>query len=309
MLGQQILNGVVVGAVYALFSLGFTLIFGMHRILNLAHGAVFMWGALIGYFCVTGLGLPLPPAFLLAILGGGAISILLDLLVYRPLRRRNGDEFGTIIAGIGANLVLMDLAQQATNAQTLRFPFGIFPVVFFHLAGLRISLQQIVILAAVAIMAIGLLGFLFRTNIGTDARAVAINEPTAMLLGVDPGRVYLATFGLSGALAGAAGVILGIVFNSVSYIMGEPVMLQAFVVIVLGGLGSVVGALVAGVLLGIIQTITVVYISSELSDAIVFGLLFVVLLVRPTGLFTASTPNTGSSERCRSSRSGARCST
>lgn len=285
MFGQELLNGVVVGAVYALFSLGLTLVFGMHRILNLAHGAVFMWGALIGYFAVTGAGLTLLPAFILALFGGAAASVLLDLLVFKPLRRRDGDEFGTIIVSIGANLVLMDLAQKATNAQTLRFPFGIFPIHFYHLLGLRISLQQIVIVASVAVLVLALIAYLYRTNLGTDARAVAIDERTAMLLGINPHAVYFSTFAIAGALAGAAGVILGIAFNSVSYIMGEPVMLQAFVVIVLGGLGSVPGALLAGVLLGVIQTMTTVYISSELSDAVVFGLLFVVLLVRPSGFF------------------------
>jgi branched-chain amino acid transport system permease protein len=286
MLGQQLLNGVVVGAVYALFSLGLTLVFGMHRILNLAHGGVFMWGALAGYLLVSNLGLSLLPAFLLAIVCGAILSVLLDLLVFRPLRRRQGDEFGTIIASVGANLVFMSVAQQVTNAQTLRFPFGIFPIHFYHLLGLRVSLQQIVIIAAVAVLAVALLVYLFRTKLGTDARAVAVDEETAMLLGVNPGAVYLSTFAISGALAGAAGVILGIAFNSVSYVMGEPVMLQAFVVIVLGGLGSVVGALFAGVLLGVLQTLTTVYVSSELSDAIVFGLLFIVLLVRPSGLFS-----------------------
>jgi branched-chain amino acid transport system permease protein len=286
MFGQELLNGFVVGAVYALFSLGLTLVFGIHRILNLAHGAVFMWGALIGYFAVTGAGLALLPAFILAILGGALVSVGLDLLVFRPLRRREGDEFGTIIVSIGANLVLMHLAQQATNAQTLRFPFGIFPIHFYHLLGLRVSLQQIVIVAAVALLVVALVLYLFRTNLGTDARAVAIDERTSMLLGINPHAVYLGTFAIAGALAGAAGVILGIAFNSVSYIMGEPIMLQAFVVIVLGGLGSVPGALLAGVMLGVIQTLTTVYISSELSDAVVFGLLFIVLLVRPRGLFT-----------------------
>ena len=287
MLAQQLVNGIVVGAVYSLFSLGFTLIFGMHRILNLAHGAVFMWGALIGYFCVTSAGIPLLPAFVAAVIGAGLLSVALDLLVYRPLRKRNGDEFGTIIAGIGANLVLMSIAQQITNAQAMRFPFGIFPVVFYRIEslGLRISLQQMVIVGTVAVLTIGLLAYLFKTRIGTDARAVAINEQTSTLLGVNANLVYLSTFFIAGALAGAAGVILGIAFNSVSYIMGEPIMLQAFVVIVLGGLGSVVGAIFAGLLLGIIQTISVVYISSELSDAIVFGLLFLVLLLRPNGFF------------------------
>jgi branched-chain amino acid transport system permease protein len=285
MLAQQLLNGVVVGAVYALFSLGLTLVFGMHRILNLAHGAVFMWGALIGYFAVTLAGLPLWAAFIAAIFGAGLVSVALELCVFRPLRRHQGDEFGTIVASIGANLILMQLAQQATNAQTLRFPFGIFPIVFYNIAGLRVSLQQIAILGAVAIIVVVLLAFLFKTSLGSEARAVAVDERTSMLLGVNPGKVYLTSFLIAGMLAGAAGVILGVAFNSVSYVMGDAVMLQAFVVIVLGGLGSVTGAVLAGILIGMIQTLTTAYISTELSDAVVFGLLFIVLLIRPDGFF------------------------
>lgn len=286
MLAQQLLNGLVVGAVYALFSLGLTIIFGMHRILNLAHGAVFMWGAFIGYFAVTLGGLPLWAAFILAVIGAGCVSVALDLFVFRPLRRHQGDEFGTIVASIGANLILMQLAQEATNAQTLRFPFGTFPVIFYHLLGLRVSLQQIVILGAVAVIVAGLLLFLFRTSLGSEARAVAVNESTAMLLGVNPNKIYITSFFIAGMLAGAAGVILGIAFNSVTYVMGDAVMLQAFVVIVLGGLGSVVGAVLSGILIGMIQTLTTAYISTELSDAVVFGLLFVVLLIRPNGFFS-----------------------
>jgi branched-chain amino acid transport system permease protein len=285
MLAQQLLNGVVVGAVYALFSLGLTLVFGMHRILNLAHGAVFMWGALIGYFAVTLAGLPLWAAFIVAVFGAGLVSVALELCVFRPLRRHQGDEFGTIVASIGANLILMQLAQQATNAQTLRFPFGIFPILFYDIAGLRVSLQQIVILGAVAVIVIALLAFLFKTSLGSEARAVAVDERTSMLLGVNPGKVYLTSFLIAGMLAGAAGVILGVAFNSVSYVMGDAVMLQAFVVIVLGGLGSVTGAVLAGILIGMVQTLTTAYISTELSDAVVFGLLFVVLLIRPDGFF------------------------
>ena len=285
MLAQQLLNGVVVGAVYALFSLGLTLVFGMHRILNLAHGAVFMWGALIGYFAVTLAGLPLWAAFIVAVFGAGLVSVALELCVFRPLRRHQGDEFGTIVASIGANLILMQLAQQATNAQTLRFPFGIFPILFYDIAGLRVSLQQLVILGAVAVIVVALLAFLFKTSLGSEARAVAVDERTSMLLGVNPGKVYLTSFLIAGMLAGAAGVILGVAFNSVSYVRGDAVMLQAFVVIVLGGLGSVTGAVLAGILIGMIQTLTTAYISTELSDAVVFGLLFVVLLIRPDGFF------------------------
>ena len=285
MFAQQILNGIVIGAVYTLFSLGLTLVFGLHRILNLAHGAVFMWGALIGLFAITGLHLGLPLAFGLAMVSSGVLSVLLDLLVFRPLRRRHGDELSTIVASIGANLILMNLAEQVTNAETLRFPFGTFPIRLYAILGLRVSLQDIAIMLAVAVMVAALLLYLFRTSLGMEVRAVAVNERTAVLLGVNPSVVYLQTFFISGLLAGAAGIIIGIAFNSVGYVMGQGVMLQAFVVIVLGGLGSVTGTVVAGILIGIIQALSTAYLSTELSDAILFGVLFIVLQLRPTGLF------------------------
>jgi len=285
MLAQQILNGLVIGAVYAVFSLGLTMVFGLFRILNLAHGAVLMWGALIGVYLTTELEWGLAAALPVAVLGSGFLSMALELLVFRQLRHRQGDELSTVVASIGANLILMSLAQQGTNAETLRFPFGVFPVVFYDVFGLRVSLQNIVIVLIAAAMGVALLLYLFRTRAGTEVRAVAVNQETATLLGVNPDAIYLQVFFIAGLLAGAAGVIIGIAFNSVGYVMGEAIMLQAFVVIVLGGLGSVVGTLLAGVLVGVVQALATAYLSTELSDAILFGILFVLLLVRPNGLF------------------------
>jgi branched-chain amino acid transport system permease protein len=286
MLAQQVLNGIVVGAVYALFSLGLTIVFGFYRILNLAHGAVFMWGALAGLFAVQIVKTDLAIAFVAAALFGGLVSVALELLVFRPLRRRKGDELSTIVASIGANLILMNLAQQVTNSESLRFPFGIFPVRFFDIIGLRVSAQNIAILAAAAIM-VGLLSlYIFRTGLGAKARAIAVDERTSTLLGVNPGPIYLQTFFVAGAMAGAAGIIVGVAFNAVSYTMGEAVMLQAFVVIVLGGLGSITGTVLASILIGLVQTLSIAYVSSQLADAILFGLLFLVLWLRPSGLLS-----------------------
>lgn len=295
MLAQQVVNGLVVGSVYALFALGFTLVFGVHHVLNLAHGSVCMWGAFIGLIAAApgsmfGTGdatplLPLPVAFLLAMLGGGLLGVLLDLLAFRPLRKRHATEFAALVSSIGASLVLISLAQQLSRTRILRFPFGTFPVVIYRFAGLRVSLLQACIVGCVAVLFAGLLFYLYRTSFGRQVRAVAVNERAATLLGVNPAAVYLQIFFISGALAGAAGVLIGLSFNSVNFLMGEPYLMRAFVVVVLGGLGSVTGAVVAGLLLGLIQTLTVVYLSSGLSDAIIFSVLFLMLLVRPTGLF------------------------
>ena len=286
MIAQQILNGIVVGAVYALFALGLTLVYGLYRILNLAHGAVFMWGSMAGLFAIQVLKFDLALAFVLAMLFGGLVSVALDLLVFRPLRQRKGDELSTIVASIGANLILMNLAQQVTNSEILRFPFGTFPIRFYDVFDLRVSLQNIAILAAAGVMVALLVLCIFRTNLGAKVRAVAVNERTSTLLGVNAGSVYLQTFFIAGVMAGAAGIIVGIAFNSVSYTMGEGMMLQAFVVIVLGGLGSITGTVVASLLIGLIQTLSIAYVSSQLADAILFGLLFFVLWLYPSGLLT-----------------------
>lgn len=285
MFAQQILNGLVVGSVYSLFALGFTLIFGVQNILNLAHGALFMVGAFIGLYAVTIAHLPLAVALLLAILVSGCVGVLLDFFAFRPLRKRGGGEFPAIMSSIGANLILISIAQQVSNAQVSGFPFGTFPIVIYNFLGLRITLQQIAILCCVTFFTIGLLLIIYRTSFGRQVRAVAVNERAALLFGVNPTQVYALTFFIAGGLAGAAGFIIGLAFNSVHFLMGEPLLLRGFVVVILGGMGSVVGSLVAGFTLGIIQTMSVFYLSSQISDIIIFSLLFLILLVRPTGFF------------------------
>lgn len=285
MLAQQILNGLIVGSVYALFSLGFTLIFGVMNIMNLAHGAIFTCGAFVGLYTILLLDLPPWIALLLAILAGGVVSAVVDYLAFRPLRARRADEFGPIVASIGAGLMLISLSQQVSDAKILGFPFETFPVVIYRFAGLRLSLLQISVVGCTVLLVGALVYFLYYTSFGRQVRAVAVNEQTARLLGINPDRIYLQIFFIAGALAGAAGLIIGLAFNSVHFLMGEPMMLRAFVVVILGGLGSIMGAVVAGLLLGIVQTLLVAYVSSQLSDAIVFSILFIALLVRPTGLF------------------------
>jgi len=285
MLAQQLLNALVVGSVYALFALGFTLIFGVHHILNLAHGAVFMWGAFVGLYAVTELHLPFLVAFLGASFIAGLLSVALDWLAFRPLRRRAAPEFSAIVSSIGAGYVLMSIAQRVSDTKVMRYPFGSFPIEIYSVLGLRVTLLQLVIVGSVVVTVAGLVAYIFHTSFGRQIRAVAINERTASLLGVNPAGVYFQTFFISGALAGAAGVLIGIAFNSVHFLMGEPYMLRAFVVIVLGGLGSILGAVVGGLLLGVIQTMTIAYVSTNLSDAVIFSLLFLILLIRPTGMF------------------------
>lgn len=282
---QQILNGIVVGSVYGLFALGFTLLFGVNHILNMAHGSVFMWGAFAGLYAVNVLDAPIVVALMAGMVAGGLVSVALDLFAFRPLRRRGASEFSAIVSSIGANLILLALAQQVSNTAIMRFPFGAFPVVVFNVFDLRIQLLQLVIVGLVIVLVMALMFYLYRTGFGQRIRAVAYSEQTSRLLGINPGPVNMQVFFISGALAGMAGVLIGLVFNSVHFAMGEPLLLRAFVIIILGGLGSIPGALIAGLAIGLVQTLSIAYISSGVSEAIVFLALFVVIVVRPTGIF------------------------
>ena len=297
MIFQQILNGLASGAVYALFALGFTLIFGVQKILNLAHGAVFMAGTFAAYYAVSA-GVPFWLAVIIAMVTAGLLSVLVDLVAIQPLRKRSHDiEFSAIVTTIGIDLILISIAQRLSETQVLRFPFGTFPVEFYRFAGLRISLLQLVIFAIVIVTLIGLGYYLYKTSFGRQVRAVTANPRAAALLGVNAKSVYFQTFFIAGALAGLAGVLIGLSFNSIQFLMGEPYMLKAFVVVVIGGLGSLTGAVVASLLLGVIQALTVAYLPHGVSDMVIFAFLFVVLLIQPNGLFGTAIMSAGVGRR------------
>ena len=289
MIAQQVLNGLVLGGVYALFALGFTLIFGIHRIMNMAHGAVFMSGAFIGLYMVR-IGLPIWAALPIAMVGAGLISIFVEVIAFKPLRKLAlaDAELASVISSIGAGLMILSVGQYVSKTQTMRFPFGTVPVDAIVVFGLRVTMLQLLMLGVAMLMVALLAYYLYRTPQGRQIRAVAGNYRAAQLLGVNPNAIFYQTFFLSGALAGAAGVMVGLAFNSVQFLMGEPFLLKAFVAIILGGLGSVPGALIGGLVLGLLQSLSGAYLPALLVDAVIFSLLCVILMVRPDGLFAQS---------------------
>lgn len=284
MLAQQLLNGLAMGAVYALFALGFNLIFGVHRILNLAYGALLMVGAFTGLLAVL-YGLPLWAAFLAAALVSGVLSVVIDLVAFRPLRRSTELDFAAIISSIGVDMVITSIAQQLSGTQVFRFPFGTFPNEAFTAFGLRITALQLTMVGTVVVLAGALTIYLYATSFGSQVRAVAESERAASLLGVSPNSVYVQTFFISGALVGLTGVLVALAFNTVQFLMGEPYLLRGFVVLVVGGLGSLKGALVAGFALGILQAVATAYLPPGLGDPVFYLLLFLIILVRPSGIF------------------------
>lgn len=285
---QQLVNAIWLGAVYSLFALGYTLIFGILGMLNLAHPSLYMWGAFFGLICVTTLGLPIWLALPVAMIVSGLMGILLDQVAFRPLRERNAPPLATLISSIGISIVLINTAQGIFGAQVLRFPQDTFPIRVFSLGPVNVTLLQITILGISLAMMLGLRWLLLKTKLGQAMRAVAYNKTTAARLGIPVDRVIMQTFFIAGALAGAAGVLLGLALNNVSPFMGGPMNLKGLTVIVLGGLGNIEGAVLGSFILALSEVMSVAYLSSDLRDAISFILLVIILLVRPNGILGRS---------------------
>ncbi|GAB4487853.1 MAG: branched-chain amino acid ABC transporter permease [Anaerolineales bacterium] len=287
MFWQQVVNAIWLGAVYSLFALGYTLIFGVLGILNLAHPSLYMWGAFIGLICVNA-GLPLWLALPAAMIFSGLMGILLDRIAFKPLRDRHAPHLATLISSIGASIFLISAAQGVFSAQVSRFPFGVFPVQVFSFGPVSVTLLQLTILGISLAIMLFLRWLLMGTKLGQATRAVAFNPVTAARLGIPVDRVIMQTFFLAGALAGAAGVLLGLAFNAISPFMGGPMNLKGLTVIVLGGLGNIEGAVLGGFILSFSEVMSVAYLSSDLRDAVSFVLLLVILLFRPNGLLGRS---------------------
>lgn len=283
MLLQQLLNGVVVGGVYALFAVGFNLVFGVQRLLNLAHGAVFMTGAFVAYYTVRAGG-PLILGFVAAAIASGVLAMIIEVVCFRRLRKSGDAEFGAIISSMGAGMVIMTFWQWVSQTQVLRFPFDTVPVVIYRFWGLRVSLLQLMMAAAAIAIVLVMAWFIYRTAFGRQVRAVTDSERASMLVGINPNRIYNLTYFISGALAGAAGVLVGLAFNNINFTMGEPYLMFGFAIIILGGLGSIPGALMASLIFGMVQTLSIAYLPSGLTTAFIFSAMFLILLVRPNGL-------------------------
>jgi branched-chain amino acid transport system permease protein len=282
---QQVVNGISLGSTYAVFAMGCTLIFGVLNIVNMAQGAFFMGGAYFGLEAAR-MGLPAPLALLVALIGGGILGVAAELIVFRTLRVRGGHRWMGLVASLALARMMVGLAQEIFGTQVQRYPASDLLAMAWDVGGVRIQLLQIVILVVSVVLMTLLALALQRSSTGRAIRTVAFSEDVARIVGVPVGRTILTTFFLAGALAGAAGMLLGNLFNVVSPFMGEQMLIKGLTVIILGGLGNVPGAVAGGFLLGLIEVFSVAYVSSSFRDAIGFGLIFLILLVKPTGLFS-----------------------
>ncbi|HET7265976.1 MAG TPA: branched-chain amino acid ABC transporter permease [bacterium] len=282
---QQLVNGISLGSVYALFALGFTLVFGVLDIINLAHPAVLAVGALIAYTLLVDAKAGLALAAAGACLGGGLLGLILDAVAFRPLRRRRATPLSAVITSIGVALIMVNLAQTVWGTEPLNYPPGTVPLRFFTAGPVTVSLLQGIVLATVVVLMVGLRLLLARTRLGLAIRAVAENPQTASLLGMPFDRIVAFTFFLSSALGAAAGVLVGMLFQgSVSPFMGDTYGFKGIAAIILGGMGDIAGAVLGGLIMGVGEVMIVQYLNSSYRDAVAFGLLFLVLVFRPTGL-------------------------
>ncbi len=286
---QQIVNAISLGAVYGLFSLGYAMVFSVLGVLNLAHSAIFMWGAFMGLLVVERAHLPIWVAFPAAMLGAGLMSVVLERVAFYMLRRRDAPRISQLISSIGASILLVSIAekmfQSIFHQQLEGFPEGIVPrnpIAADTLPFTVTPIQVVILIVALALMFL-LQYTVTRTRTGSAMRAVAFNERIAALLGIHVGNIFMLTFFIAGALAGAAGVLFGLAFN-VTPSMGDDIALIGLTAMVLGGLGSIQGTVAGGFIVALLQTFSTALLSSSARNAVVFIILFIILIIRPQGL-------------------------
>ena len=292
MLFQQLINGLTLGSIYALIALGYTMVYGIVKLINFAHGDIMMMGAYAGYFVLMAFSPTVPGmigAFVSAMLLCGLLALFIERLAYRPLR--NAPRLNSLITAIAVELILQNMMRVLPFVGPNPRQFPTMKIVNFSLLKnsenvlLSISnLQLIVVVSSIILMAV--LNFIVnKTKTGKAMQAVSYDLGASALMGINVNKTIAITFLIGSVLAGAGGVLYATAYPQVDPMLGYIPGLKAFVAAVLGGIGSIPGAMVGGVLLGIVETLTKGYLSSQYADAISYALLIIILLVKPTGIF------------------------
>jgi len=284
---EQLVNGICIGAVYALFAVGFGIVFSTMQILNLAQGVYATYGALLTYFAITKAGLPYWPACVLGVLGAGLVAVFVDQVAFQPLRRRGVQLLGAVIASIALWIGLREVMSIATDDTPVGFPPGSAPRGLLEVGGVSVLHTQLVALVCSAVVITAVYVLLHRTNVGSAIRAVGHDKRSAEIAGISPRAMIVGAAMLSGMVTGLAGILLA---NGQSFgaHLGDALLLQGFAAVVIGGFHDVRGSALGGLLIGVVQTLSAAYISTTYQDAITFGLVLVVLLWRPTGLLSSA---------------------
>jgi branched-chain amino acid transport system permease protein len=291
---QQIVNGLTLGSMYALIALGYTMVYGILKLLNFAHGEVYMMGAFAGFGVMTALGGPDAPIvpvalmvlvmFLAGMSASGVLAMGLERFAYRRLR--NAPRIAPLITALGASFFLQSTALLLFGAQRRSYDTADFIDLRggVHWGPLNASSTRLLTISATVTLMVLLTLLVSRTRLGKAMRAVSFDREAAAMMGIDVDRVIVATFAIGGILAGAAGVMFGLVYFSIYHLMGFTAGLKGFTAAVVGGIGNIPGAMLGGLLIGLAESFSAAYISSTFMDLIVFSLLIVVMLARPTGL-------------------------
>jgi branched-chain amino acid transport system permease protein len=286
---QQLTNGLAVGSIYALIALGYTMVYGVLRLINFAHGDLFTYGAYLGMTVLTSLLLHdrlglVAGLLVLALMVMGLVAVvgvILERAAYRPLR--DSPRLSAVVSALGGSIFLQNALMLVYGARYQVYP-DILPQTSVHLLGLEVPVMRIaVVLVSLAMMS-GLYLFVQKTRTGTAIRAAAIDQGAARLMGIDVNRVVRLVFVIGPALGGAAGLLVGLYYGQINFTMGWIYGMKAFTAAILGGIGNIPGAMVGGLLLGVVEALGAAYLSIAWKDAIAFFVLIVILIVRPSGL-------------------------
>jgi branched-chain amino acid transport system permease protein len=287
---QQLTNGLAVGGIYALIALGYTMVYGVLKLINFAHGDLFTYGGYLGLTLLTSLLLqdrigPVGGILVLAVMVMGLVGlmgVILERAAYRPLRE--SPRLSAVVSALGASIFLQNALMLIYGARVQVYPENLLPMTAVHVLGLDIPLVRIIVVLASLVMMTALYLFVQKTKIGTAVRAAAIDQGAARLMGIDVNRVVSLVFLIGPALGGSAGLLVGLYYGQVNFTMGWIYGMKAFTAAILGGIGNIPGAMVGGLLLGVIEALGAAYLSIAWKDAIAFCVLILILIVRPTGL-------------------------
>lgn len=284
MLPQQLINGLMLGSVYSLVAIGFNLIFGVLGLLNFAHAGVLMAGAYVSMVLISKWHLNIFLAIIGAMIFCSVLGMAVELLAFRPIKKEY--HLAPLIATIGLNISIEEAAAKIFGATSIPFPKAV-EIHILRFGPVQFTSAQILILGTSIILMLALHAFIKRTRLGKAIRATAADFQMAAVSGVSISWINILTFIVSSALAGAAGVLIGLNFNMVNPYMGASIVLKGFVIILLAGLGNIYGAMYCGVILGMIEVLSVAYLSASYRDAFAFLAMLLILIIRPTGLFGA----------------------
>lgn len=278
---QQLVNGLILGSVYALLALGYTMVYGIIRLINFAHGDLFMMGAFIGYWLISAFQMNFFVALILTMVLTAALGVIIEFLAYRPLR--HSTKIAALITAIGVSFLLEYGMVYLVGANVRAFPQAL-ETVRYDLGAFSVTNIQLIILGVSIFLMLALNFIVKQTKMGKAMRAVSVDSDAAQLMGINVNSTISFTFALGSALAGAAGVLIGLYYNSVEPLMGMTPGIKAFVAAVLGGIGIIPGAALGGFLIGLLETLSVTIGLSSYRDAVVYVILIIILLVRPAGI-------------------------